>query len=204
MLLNESIDDILLQRSKDLDILLGIVVADIQPELVELIWCGALGVEPDVSRLGLTELLTVTLSNQWAGQCESLILVAKGTTDELRTRGNVTPLVVTAQLQLTVLMLVEVEEVVALQQLVGELGERQTVASRTVQALLNAILGHHIVHGDVLTHLTGKVEEGEVLHPVVVIDHDGSIGFLRLEVEELRHLFLDTLLVVAEGIVVVV
>ena len=99
-------------------------------------------------------------------------------------------------------MLVEVEEVVALQQLVGELGERQTVASRTIQALLHALLSHHVVDGDVLANLAGEVEEREILHPVVVVHHLGGIGTFGLEVEELSHLSLDALLVVTQCLVV--
>ena len=53
-----------------------------------------------------------------------------------------------------------------------------------------------------LTNLTGKVEEGKVLHPVVVVNHDSSIRLLRLEIEELGHLFLDALLIVAQGLIV--
>ena len=93
---DESVNHILFQRGEYLDILLGIVVADIEPELIELIRCGALGVEPDVSRLGLTKLLTIALGNQRTCQGKGLILVTQRTTNELSTRGDITPLVVTA------------------------------------------------------------------------------------------------------------
>ena len=96
-------------------------------------------------------------------------------------------------------MLVEVQEVVTLQQLIGKLRERQAVAGCTIETLLHAIFRHHIVDGNMLTHLTGEVQEGEVLHPIVVVDHLCSILVLRLEVKELRHLLLDTLLVVTQG-----
>ena len=99
-------------------------------------------------------------------------------------------------------MLIEVEKVVALQQLVGKLGEGESVACGTVEALLDRLLGHHVVDGDVLAHLTGKVQEGEVLHPVVVVDHEGGVSILRLKVQEFSHLLLDALLVVAQGLVV--
>ena len=99
-------------------------------------------------------------------------------------------------------MLVEIQEVVALQQLVCELRKAQSVASRTVQTLLHTLLSHHIVDGDVLAHLTGKVEESEVLHPIVVVDHDGGIGFFRLKVEELGHLLLDALLIMTQCLIV--
>ena len=53
-----------------------------------------------------------------------------------------------------------------------------------------------------LAHLAGKVEERKVLHPVVVVHHQGRILILALEVQELGHLCLDALLVVAQRLVV--
>ena len=105
-------------------------------------------------------------------------------------------------LQLHTIVLVEVKEVVTLQKLVGELSEGKTIASSTVQTLLDTFLGHHIVDSDVLTHLTGKVKEGKVLHPVVVVHHQGSILVLRLKIEELGYLSLDALLVMTQRFVV--
>ena len=63
MLFHEGVDDILLQRGKDLDIALGIVVRDVQPELVETVWGRAVTVEPYITALRLAELLAVALGN---------------------------------------------------------------------------------------------------------------------------------------------
>ena len=92
------------------------------------------------------------------------------------------------------------EEVVALEELVGKFGEGKAVAGLTVEALLHAVLGHHVVDGDVLADLAGEVEEGEVLHPVVVVHEFGRVGRVGVEVEEVRKLLLDTFHVVAEHI----
>ena len=94
------------------------------------------------------------------------------------------------------------QEVIALQELVGELGEAQAVAGGAVEALLHTVLGHHIVHGDVLAHLARKIEESEVLHPVIVIHHLGGVRLLRLEIKEFGHLVLDAFLVVAQSLFV--
>ena len=51
------------------------------------------------------------------------------------------------------------QEVVSLKQLVGEFRERQAVARFSVEAAFYGILSHHIVYGDVLAYLAGKVEE---------------------------------------------
>ena len=99
-------------------------------------------------------------------------------------------------------MLVEVQEVVALQQLVGEFRERQSITSCTVQTLLHAVLGHHVVDGNMLTYFTGKIKERKVFHPVIVVDHLCSIFVLRLKIKELGHLLLDTLLVVTQRLFV--
>ena len=104
-----------------------------------------------------------------------------------------------AQLQLAVLMLVEVEVVVALQELVGELGERHalgTILAR--ETTLYRILRHHIVDGDELADVANEVKEREVLHPVVVVDELGVVGSIALEVEELGQLLADAFLVVTK------
>ena len=49
-----------------------------------------------------------------------------------------------------------------------------------------------------LAHLACEVEEGEVLHPVVVVDELGLVRLIAVEVEELGYLLLDGLLVVIE------
>ena len=100
------------------------------------------------------------------------------------------------------MVLVEVKKVVALEQLVGELGERQAVARRSVEALLHALLSHHVVDGDVLADIAYEVEELIVLHPVVVVDELGLVGLIAVEVEEARYLLLDGFLVVVEGVAV--
>ena len=203
VLFDEGIDSLFVQRGEYLDVALGIVVADVEPELIELVGSGALRVEPDVSALGLAEFLAVGLGDKRTGECEGgLGVVAQCAANQFRTGGHVAPLVVAAQLQAHAFVLIEIEEVVALQQLVGEFGERQSVAGSSVESLLHAFLGHHVVDGDVLTHLAREVEEGEILHPVVVVHQLGSISILRLEVEELGHLLLDALLVVIECLVV--
>ena len=94
------------------------------------------------------------------------------------------------------MMLIEIKEIVALKQLIGELGERKSVVSFAVQALLYAVFGHHVVDGDVLAHLSCKVKKAELLHPIVVIDQLSLVGFAAIEVKKLCNLPLDGLLIV--------
>ena len=99
-------------------------------------------------------------------------------------------------------MRVEVIEVIALQQLVGELGEREAVTSFAIETLLNAVFGHHVVDGDVLTYVAGESQEGEILHPIVVVDQFGAVGSIALEVEEVRQLSLDASNVMCERLLI--
>ena len=200
VLLYEGINSLLIEVGKDLDILLGIIIAYVQPELVESVRSSAVTVQPDVTALSLTELLTVCLGNQWASEAEALCIVTQCTVNQLSTGSHVTPLVVTTQLETNTILLILIEEVVALEQLIGELSERQAVASLTVQALLHAILRHHVVYSDMLTNHTSEIEEGEVLHPVVVVHQLRLVRLIAIEVEELRYLLLDSFLVMIESL----
>ena len=49
-----------------------------------------------------------------------------------------------------------------------------------------------------LTYLANKIKEAEVFHPVVVVHQFGTVGYIRLEVEELRKLFFNTRLIVIQ------
>ena len=51
-----------------------------------------------------------------------------------------------------------------------------------------------------LANIADKFEEGEVLHPVVVIDHLGSIGGIAVEIKEFGKLTLDTFLIMAQSL----
>ena len=72
MFVYKSVDSGLVERSKYLYILLCVVVADVEPELVEYVWSGAVTVEPDVSAFGFTELFAVCLCYKWTSQTVSL------------------------------------------------------------------------------------------------------------------------------------
>ena len=69
----------------------------------------------------LSELAAVCLGDERAGECECFL--AEDAADELRTCGDVSPLVCTTHLEGTALVLIAIEEVVSLKELVCELGE---------------------------------------------------------------------------------
>lgn len=117
----------------------------------------------------------------------------------LRAGGDVAPLVGAAQLDFAVHRLVEVQEVVALNQLVGEFGERHAVAL-AVEAFLHGVFGHHVVDGDALADVADEIEEREFLHPVVVVDQRGGVRGVGVEVEQFGQLAFDRLLIVTQGL----
>ena len=53
-----------------------------------------------------------------------------------------------------------------------------------------------------LAHLAGEVQEGEVLHPVIVVHQFGVVGRVRIEVQELGQLFLHAGNVALQGFLV--
>ena len=122
MLGYERVDGFLVEVGEYLDVFLSLCVAHVEPELVESIRSGASRVEPDVAALGLAELLAVSLSDKRTGQCIGVSL-AQCPADKLRACGDVAPLVASAHLQMAVLVLVEPEEIIALEKLVAEFGE---------------------------------------------------------------------------------
>ena len=190
----------LLQRSEDLDVALRILVWYVEPELVELVRRSAIAVEPHVATFRLTKLATVALGDKRTGEGKALVAVHAA--NEFRTCGDVTPLICTTQLELAVLVLVEVVEIVALQELVGELREAQTITCLTVEALLYRLLRHHVVDGDVFTNITYESEEREVLHPVVVVDELSTVGCIAIKIKEVRELLLDASHIVTQGLLV--
>ena len=98
VLLHQCVDSLLVKTCEYLDISLGVIVADVEPELVELVWCGTLGIEPDVTAFGFTEFLSVGLGDERAGESVCLHVVAECASDEFSTCGHIAPLVVAAQL----------------------------------------------------------------------------------------------------------
>ena len=98
MLLNKRFYDIALERCEYLYVSLGIVVAHVEPELIEGVWCCAVAVEPYIAALCLTEFLSIGFCYQRACQRESLSLRAECAADELSASGHISPLVVTAKL----------------------------------------------------------------------------------------------------------
>ena len=165
---------VLVEEGEYLEVFLGVGIVDVKPELIEFVGAGVACVEPYVAALGLSEFASVGLGDEGTGEGE--YFAAELAADELGACGDVAPLVRAAELQLAVFSLIEVQEVVSLEQLICEFGEREAVARLAVETFLHRLLGHHIVDGKVLAYVADEVEECYVLCPVIVVDHLGAVG----------------------------
>ena len=86
-------------------------------------------------------------------------------------------------------MLEEIKEVIALNKLVTELGERHSITF-AIEPFLHRVLGHHIVNGDMFANVTNKVKERIVFHPVIIVDQLSFVRSIAVEIEELSELSL--------------
>ena len=182
MLCDDGIYLFLLKGSENLNITLSVLIWHIEPELVEDVWGSIIAVEPNIAALCLAKLLAVTLCHERTSESEALFAVHAAY--ELRTCSDIAPLVGTAKLEFAVFVLVEIVEIIALQQLVGKLGEGESVARFAVETLLHTFLSHHVVDGDVLANVTHEVEEAEILHPVIIVDKLSLIRGITVKIEE--------------------
>ena len=71
------------------------------------------------------------------------------------TRGHIAPLIRTADLQGYIVLVIEFVEIVALHDLVGELG----VGNPCFNPLFDRFLAHHVVDGEVFSNITQEVDK---------------------------------------------
>ena len=178
-------------KGEDFDIFLSIFIGSIQPELVEFVRRSAGRVEPDVTLLCFSKLAAIGFGDQ--GACEGIGVAANFTPDQLGAGSDIAPLVRAAHLQFAVFVLVEVKKIVALYELVGEFGK----GDARVEPFFHRILGHHVVHRDVLADVAYKAQETEFLHPVVIVHHFGGI-FPAVEHQQFFQLLLNAVLVMTD------
>src|SRR5690606_1373837 len=108
------------------------------------------------------------------GKCGSLVFSA----NELRSCGNVSPLIRSPHLQLAVHFPVKVKKIITLNQLVCKLSKRHAFGCFAGKTLFYRILGHHIIYRKVLTYVTDKIKETKFLHPIVIVYQLGGIGLI--------------------------
>ena len=181
-------------QREHLEVLHHVAVVGVEPELAERVRAGQRRIEPHGAGFCLAELRAVGLRDQRGSQgMDGLLLDA---TDEVDARGEVAPLVGAAGLQGAAVAAVELEVVVALEDLVRELGEGD--AGFAVEARGDGFLREHPVDREVLADVAEEVDGRQLRGPVEVVDDLRGVG--AVEVEELldlgadlRHPFFDDL-----------
>ena len=158
-------------------------VVYIAPVLIEIVYAGLVGVEPQGALLGLTHLLSLAGGEEGGGEavCGLLLLLA----DKLYAAQHVAPLVVAAHLEHAAVLAVELEEVVALKQHIAHLEEGEAF----FHALLVALEGEHAVYGILGAYIPHEIEEVEAAEPVGVV---GDYGLAVRKVYKAGHLLLKT------------
>src|SRR5690554_4426319 len=97
-----------------------ILVAAVEPELVEFVWGCFIPVEPDVATLAFSELRTVGFFNEWSRQCKRFSLCFSS--NDFCSGRDISPLVGTTHLQFAVLQVMQVVKIIPLNKLVAKLG----------------------------------------------------------------------------------
>jgi len=147
-------------------------VIGVQEELVHRERRRHRGVQPHVlvSALGLAKLLSVRAQEQ--RRRHSVGVVTGGLTYEFGADRDVAPLVGPAELQRAVVIEVQSQEIVGLQQHVRELGEGEPHVV-SIEPALHRVLGDHLVHGEMLAHVTQEIGQRHRREPIGVVQQQG-------------------------------
>ena len=108
---------------------------------------------------------------------------------QVDTGGDVAPLIGAADLQGYAVQLVQAGEIIALQQVIGELGKGDALVV-AVQALLHRFLVDHLVNGEVLADIAQEGQHVHAAEPVVVVCRNGRVA-AAVKIEEWRNLLAD-------------
>ena len=200
MLCNGCVNHLLREHCKYLNIFLRILVAYIQPELIEGVRRCVICIQPDISLLCLATLLAVCLGYERAGK--SVGLAAQLPADKLGAGSNITPLVAAAHLKFAVHLLIKMEEIISLHKLVGELGKGHTLSALIIETLLYRVLAHHIIYGNMLSYISDKLQEREVLHPIIIVHKQSGIRLAGIKIQKLCQLGLNSLLVMPQSLLI--
>ena len=175
--LDQSFDFGLGQEGERLQQAFHLHIRAVDPELVELVRAEHRGVEPDGVALGLAELLAGSISDDRAG--EHIDVHTAHLVNQVQAGGEVAPLVGAAEFQRAVVFVKQVEEVVALQHLIAELGEGDAFLG--VQAASHGVFGQHGAQAEVLADIAQEVDDGHRSGPIVVGHETHRVGAFSLQ-----------------------
>ncbi len=161
----------------------------VPPVLVEIVRRSLVGVKPYRSLGGLAHLLPFGVEEQRNGHC--VCVLAQFLADQFRTAEHVAPLVISAELHIAAVLLVQAQEIVGLHDHVVELEETQSL----FHALLVAFRPQHVVDGEACSDVTDEIDVIQVTQPVGIVDHR-CLAFPELD--EAAHLLLKAFTVVVD------
>ena len=146
-------------------------------------------IEPDGTLCRLAELRAALGEQERVAEPKrvrrAIGVLALRSPNQLRASGDVPPLVRAAHLELHAVQLPQHHEVVALQQHVAELGERETA----LKPRLYALLREHVADGEVLPCVAKEIDQPKVAEPAEVIQQQRAA--LPREVDEISELRTD-------------
>src|SRR5699024_4117521 len=198
----KAIDLLAVQEGEHAEELHHVGVGGVEEVLVPAVRARQLRIEPQVAATrGLAELLALGVRDQRNRQTVDRIPVHAA--DQVHTGDDVAPLIGATDLHADVVLAVQVNEVIRLQQHVGELGVGDAVGS---EATLHGVAGKHRVQREVLAEVAQEVDDRHLADPVSVVDQRRGVQVLArllelrtsLEEEESAQLLLDVLHVLGD------
>ena len=129
----------------------NISVANVSPVLIELVWRSFFRVEPYSALFCLAHFLALRVKKQSDSHCISVL--AKLLSNKLSTAQHISPLIVTAELHITAVILEKSVEVVGLHYHVVEFKESKT----PFHSLLVALECKHLVYREASANITKNV-----------------------------------------------
>ena len=177
-------------KGQHLQALDHVCVVDISPVLVELIGGSLSRIQPYSAFFRLTHFLPLGIEQQ--GNGHGISVLAQLLADQLRTSQHICPLVISAKLHITAVILEQAVEVVGLHNHVVEFQECES----PLHSLLIAFKGQHLVDGEACAHVPEHVHIVEIQQPVCIVYRQRlALG----KINEPGHLLLEAFDIVFNG-----
>ena len=184
------------EECKHPDAFQDIGIADVAPVLIKIIRRGFLRIKPYRAGLRLTHFFAFRIEKEC--DCHRLrfcilFFQPQLLSDQLTASQHVRPLVVSAELKVAAVFLVEDIEVIRLHDHIVKFKEAEPL----LHTLLVAFGTQHIVDGKVCADLTQQFNIVQVKQPVGIVYHD---GFVIGKVDKTAHLNLEAFNVVIDDL----
>ena len=151
----------------------NVSVTNVSPILIELVWRSLFRVEPYSALFCLAHFLALRVKKQSDSHCISVL--AKLLSDKLSTAQHISPLIVTAELHITAVILEKSVEIVGLHYHVVELKESKT----PFHSLLVALECKHLVYREASANVTKYVHIIKVKQPIAIV-YDNSFVIRKI------------------------